>query len=214
MAYQLLTPPAVEPVALDDLKDFCRVELDFTKSDALIGALGLAARRWAENYTERGFITQTWRLYLDAFPGYIDARSEMARSITQVPTGAWFLIGTRWAFALPFPPCQSIVQLQYLDPDGNQQTLANPTQYVVDLVSQPARVMPAYGLFWPVSQFIPNAVWCDFTVGYGDTGDSVPEEINLAIKMLTLHYYDNRGVTDEPPRAVKDLLSGYVDWRY
>ena len=210
MGYKLLVPPASEPVTLDQVKEFCSVDAGFTDHDQLLGMLARAAREWCENWPERYFVTQTWRLYLDAFPGYVDARSEMARSITQVPTGAWFLIGTRWAFALPFPPCQQVVQLQYLDPQGNTQTMTQQTQYVVDLVSEPARVMPSYGLFWPVSQFVPNAVWCDFVCGY----DTVPEDIQIAILMLTLHNYDNRDASAKIPDGVTMLLSKYKDWRF
>lgn len=212
MGYQLQVAPTAEPVTLAQVKSYCRVDVDFTDDDGLLAMFAQAARAWCENWTERFFVTQTWRIYLDAFPGYIDARSEMARSITQVPTGAWFLIGTRWAFALPFPPAQSVVDLQYLDPQGVTQTMVQGTQYVVDTVSQPARVMPAYGLFWPVSQFVPNAVWCDFVCGYPLT--AIPPQIQIAILMLTSYYYDNRGATDDAPTAVKDLLWAFKDERY
>ena len=60
--------PAVEPVSLAEAKSHCNVDSDITEDDAKLGIYIKAARRYAEGYCGRSFITQTWRLVLDAFP--------------------------------------------------------------------------------------------------------------------------------------------------
>ena len=67
----LHTPPAVEPIALDEAKRHLRIEDGVSEDDALVGTLISAVRIWAENFTGRAFITQTWERKLDAFCGRI-----------------------------------------------------------------------------------------------------------------------------------------------
>jgi uncharacterized phiE125 gp8 family phage protein len=66
MSSLLLTAPAVEPLSLDEARDYLRVETN--DDDALIGALIAGARIHVEAQTRRALITQSWRLSLDAWP--------------------------------------------------------------------------------------------------------------------------------------------------
>ncbi|HEY0266837.1 MAG TPA: head-tail connector protein, partial [Rhizomicrobium sp.] len=65
MSLQLNTPPAIEPVSLDQAKAWLRVESGGDE-DALIAALIPAARARAEWHTGRAFVTQHWTLWLDS----------------------------------------------------------------------------------------------------------------------------------------------------
>lgn len=56
---QLIAPPAVEPVTLDEAKAQARIEHD--ADDALVQQLIVAARQDAEQRTGRALIRQTWR---------------------------------------------------------------------------------------------------------------------------------------------------------
>lgn len=69
MYLRQVTPPAVEPVMLEETKLHLRV--DGTEEDSLIAALITAARQKAEDYTRRAFITQTWELALDSACGVL-----------------------------------------------------------------------------------------------------------------------------------------------
>ncbi len=60
MPLQLVTPPAEEPVSLEEAKLHLRV--DFDEDDALILALISAARQAAETITGRQLITARWKL--------------------------------------------------------------------------------------------------------------------------------------------------------
>jgi len=69
MYLRLVTPPAVEPVTLEEAKLHLRV--DGTEEDSLIAALIAAARQKAEEYTRMAFITQTWELAVDTACGVL-----------------------------------------------------------------------------------------------------------------------------------------------
>ena len=74
MSSILLTAPAVEPLALDDVRAFLRV--DAHDDDELIAALVAAARLAVETQTRCALITQSWRLTLDCWPA--DGRIRVA----------------------------------------------------------------------------------------------------------------------------------------
>src|SRR5262249_28268376 len=113
-AFQIVTPPSVEPVLLADAKAQARV--DTTADDTLIGYLIIAARQWAEKYTGRAFITQTWQLALDLMP----AMEEMWwDGMRQGPVTGLDEIS---AIVLPRPPLQSVTSVQYFDNSDNATT--------------------------------------------------------------------------------------------
>lgn len=167
MALILITPPAMEPVSLAELKQFLRVDAGDTTQDDTILSLEFAARSWAETYTRRRFVLQTVRLLVDFFPGYIDMKMVGRKVSAPIAWGAnAFLAGLQYAFELPLPPVQRIVLFQYLDANGNTTVMAEPANYTSDLQSNPARLAPPFGQFWPVARVVPNAVQLDYEVGY------------------------------------------------
>jgi hypothetical protein len=174
MALVTIIEPASEPVSLADAKQFLRLDSGFTDDDSLITSLIQAARRWAEVYTRRRFIYQTVRLEMDFFPGYIDGRVVGGAShyAAVFASGAnAVLAGLRYAIQLPYPPVHRIAAFTYTDQNGQSTDVIPQTQYVADLDSNPARLMPPFGQFWPVAQVIGNAVRIDFVTGYGATID-------------------------------------------
>ena len=72
------------------------------------------------------------------------------------PSCSWFL--RPW-------PLLNVDQVVYYDADGDATTLAT-TDYEVDTVAQPGRVVPAYGLGWPATRAQkPNAATADTYAG-------------------------------------------------
>ncbi|WP_316858037.1 phage head-tail connector protein [uncultured Cohaesibacter sp.] len=63
MTTTLLTPPALEPVSLAEIKAYLKLDID--KEDDLLRAFLTAARVHLEHLTGHHFITQTWRLLLE-----------------------------------------------------------------------------------------------------------------------------------------------------
>ena len=167
MALILLNPPVAEPISLAELKEFCRVDSSDTSQDGVITTLAMAARSWAEVYTGRRFVQQTWRLLLDFFPGYVDMKAAGQRVSSPFVSGAnALLVGIRYAFALPYPPVQSIVSFQYQNANGQVTTMTLNTDYIADLQSNPARLTPPFGQVWPVARIVINAINVDYQVGY------------------------------------------------
>ena len=215
MALVTLTAPAAEPVSLAELKDYLRIDAGDTSQDALLTDRGIAAREWAEAYTERRFITQQLRLWLDFFPGYIDMKLTGQRVSTPFVSGAnALLVGLRYAISLPCPPVQSIDVFKYVDTNGGTTQLTANVGFIADLQSQPARLAPPFGSVWPAAQVVPNAIQIDYTAGYG-LAAAVPSGIKTAIKRLTAHWFENR-LPDENdiPKAVTAALFRYRDLRF
>jgi len=184
MGLKQTTPPASEPVTLQEIKDHLRIL--GTDEDALLTAMIQAAREYCEKYQNRAYITQTWELALDQFPPEDRIR-------------------------IPLPPLQSISSVKYYGTDDTEYTLP-ATDYQVDIHSQPGRVVLGYGKSWPSITLRPaNGVIITFIAGYGTTADEVPERVKQAIKVLVGHLYENREATDikefkEVPFAVHALL--------
>lgn len=194
MAYlRLITPPASEPVTLDEAKNHLRI--DITDDDALITTLIVAARRMAEAYTKRSFINTVWEAGLDYFPvagGYFD------RTIRQMgPSPLWYL-KQAGIFRLPRPPIISISSVVYYDTTYQVQTL-DPSKYrLVD-----DKLSPAPGTVWPVAPMMDAAVKVTYSAGYGADASSVPDSIKAAIKLMVGHWYEHREAASEVPNLAE-----------
>jgi hypothetical protein len=208
---QLVTGPVVEPVTLDAAKLHLRV--DYPNDDALISSLIVAARETVEGQLNRIIFEQTWVLTLDQFPYPVSVRT-----IAPGTRDAFFGAGLYFdwtAINLPLPRLTSITSITYLDEAGQPQTL-DPSTYVVDSVSEPARIVPAKGGSWPYpSCYTPGSVKITFLTGtYGDgvTKNLCPRSICQAVLLLIGHWYANREAASPTsmttlPLAVDMLLS-------
>lgn len=197
MPYLLTSPPAAEPILLADAKLHLRV--DITDDDALISALITAARQQAEAITQRQLINATWKLALDAFPG---------PSLMGVPYGVPLSLPGH-AILLNKSPITAVTQIQYLDMQGTSQTLS-PSQYAVDLTSEPARVTPVFGQIWPPTLPQIGAVNITFTAGYGADGTTVPEGIKRWMLIRIGSMYEHREENTILPRGKLEPLP-FVD---
>ena len=62
----LVTPPAIEPLGLDEVRQYRRI--DATEEDNLLLTLIAVARHRCESFTGRALITQTWDLVRGIWP--------------------------------------------------------------------------------------------------------------------------------------------------
>lgn len=162
-----VTPPASEPVTLDEAKLHLRE--DGTAQDAYINSLITAAREYVENDILRALITQQWQRKVDWFP----------RDVLE-------------PILLPRPPLQSVESVTFIDDAGNPQTL-DPATYIVDTDSLPGRVWRHPDVQWPETDLgRPNAVTVNYTAGYGGIASDVPEPLVHAIKLLVAQLFENR----------------------
>ena len=162
MSLSLITPPTVEPVSLAEAKLHLRV--DFDDDDALIESLISAARVAAETLTGRQICTARWMRTLDGFPCS--------------------------SLLLHRCPVQSVVEISYQDQLGQWQTV-DPSIYVSDLTSEPARITPRFGNTWPITLSQIGVVRVVFDAGYGTPSD-VPEGLKSWIKLRIGSLYAHR----------------------
>lgn len=190
MGTTLVSPPAQEPLDVDTVK--LHVRQENTDDDALIRGLIVAARQYVESYTRRQLITQTWDYTLDAFPC--------------------------GALVVPLAPVSAVTFIQYLDTAGVTQTWST-TQYLTDIPSGPwaqrPRIAPAYGVSYPSTYDVLNAVTVRVVAGYGASGDAVPGPIKSAMLLLIGQWYAHRepqvtgNLVSPLPHAVDALLWPY-----
>lgn len=165
MRLSLVTAPTQEPVSLDELKAHMRVEID--DDDMEIAALGRSAREMVEAQTGLKLITQTWKLYLDDFPGD--------------------------AIRIPIVPVASVTHVKYYN-SANTLTTWSSGEWESDAASsteRPTRVAPKHGYSWPSAYDRFNAVEVQCIVGYGDPAD-VPQALRHAIMIIAATWYEHR----------------------
>jgi len=154
--------------------------------DDLLNSFITGARQYCESFQNRSYITQTWELWLDAFPiqNYIK---------------------------IPLPPLQSAT-VKYYDISDTEAPF-NPSNYFVDTKSEPGWVVLNTGCLWPSTTLRPaNAVCVEFIAGYG-VATAVPKKVKQAMLLLISHWYENReavatsgAIPKEIPFSVEALL--------
>jgi len=163
------TPPVAEPFTVAEMKVHLGIGAAETQWDAYIPRLITGARAHTEDRTNRGLITQTITLVMDAFPVQI---------------------------VLPVAPVASVTHIKYVDTGGTIQTLA-PSKYRTDLVGVPSKITPAYQETWPTTRTVISAVEVEFIVGYGAAGSSIPGPLLNAMELLVDHWFENRSAVGD-----------------
>ncbi len=162
MTLMLIVGPAEEPVTLAEARGFLR--LDGVEENALVTALITAARTTLEAETRRAFVTQGWRLVLDAWPG---------RDIS-----------------LPLAPVVAVEAVR-VDAGEGAATL-DPSVFDMDLGAEPPRLAARRGMRLAQPAAGIGGIEIDFTAGYGAAAD-VPEPLRQATLMLVAHWFEARG---------------------
>ena len=181
------TPPAIEPVTLQEAKLNLRV--DFNEDDSLITNIIAEARAYVEQVTRRQLITATWTLY-HSF---------------------------RWPpeIILPRPPLVSVASIKYTDGSGVTQPLEE-SEYKVTTANEPAVVRPTYQHYWPEILPELDSICVEYQAGYGAAASSVPRPLYRAIHLMIAHLYDRREPTisgtiiNTVPMAFKSLVSPFI----
>lgn len=156
-----------EPISVAEAK--LHSHITTSSEDTLIGLQISAARVLAEEFLQRRMISQTWEMYLDAFPF-------CSREIS-----------------IPFPPLVSVESVSYKDPTSGSYVAWNSANYVMDNKSEPGRIALAADVTaWPQIQVNSiNGVKIAFTCGYANAA-AVPPNIIAAIKLYFGDLYENR----------------------
>jgi uncharacterized phiE125 gp8 family phage protein len=162
--WTLVTGPTSEPLGLAEAKEHLRV--DGAEEDLLIDGYITAARTWAEEFTGRALVTQTWEAHFACWPqdGVLE---------------------------LPLPPLQSVTTVKYTDDGGVERTLGATVYRVVTEV-EPGRIVLAPQQAWPSETLdagLPVVV--RFVCGYGQPA-AVPASVRQGLRWLIGHMYENR----------------------
>ncbi len=181
----LKTGPATTAISLAEAKAFLRVDSDYDDDDAYITSLIGVATNVVEQFTRRRLITQTYNIYYDEFPPFMDLQVGNVASVTHV---------------------------KYYDTDNTLQTL-NTSEYDVDIRVKPGRIYQAEDGNFPDTYERANSVEVEFIVG--SAASDVEDAIKQAMYIVIGRYYENRQdvvmgtQVNELPLMVDHLLTPY-----
>lgn len=213
-------------------KTFMRFPLSNTSQDTLITGFITAAREQGELITGRGLAQRTWTQVLDSFPYFTDTvQSQLAYppSYYSLPRYSTTLWNYSQMVKLSYPPVLSVQGMQYVGDDGNIHTLQQDVDFVLDRITEPPRIFPQVGQYWPASLYVCNSLQINFTAGYDpdpsaiDTHNAlgsppadpanqqpsstivtgVPQVIILGILNLVAFWFNNRGSVGVVPDGSK-----------
>ena len=140
------------------------IRVDHDDDDAVIASLIAAARGHVEALTRRALIAQTWRFVRDSWPS--DGRMVLR-------TG----------------PLRALIAARVFDAQGNSSDI-DTSHFVLDkangTIASPVWALPQPGR-------AVAGIELDVQLGYGTAASDVPDTLRHAIRMLTAHWYDNRG---------------------
>jgi len=171
MPLHLVTPPALEPVSVAELKAHAAVDGD--DQDAMLTALIGTARTVIERRRSLAMITQVW-----AWSG---------------PAAAG-----KASLPLPLAPVRSAaaVSIRYRTEAGDDIDLPADAFRLVASEVLP-RLVPAGA--WPaMARTAPDALTVTFTAGFGATAENVPLPLRQEVLMYATALYDRREAATEP----------------
>lgn len=197
-----------EPVSVEDFQAYAKLDAD---EDSVYLMLYIkAARRQAEEYTGKKFITQAVKCKLDYFPdtnfNNYGLRNTVYDFQTIAPRAFYWpaddYIDLAWA------PIQSITSIITYDQANNPTTLSSASYY---LDAAGSRICLNSGYTWGVDLRQRCAIEINTVNGYGDYPEDVPEDIRLAIMAMAKKAYDCR----TPGGGCNDclgMLEAYKDY--
>ena len=164
------------------------LRIDGSFDDALLNSCITSARMFFESQCEISIASQGILLALDYFDDTI---------------------------YLPRGPVQSVEDISYADLKNIERSMGD---WIEDLVSNPARITPAFGQSWPDTAEVVNAVQVSYTAGYANA-NLVPKLLKSGMLFYVCHLYENRSaVTDgdlkEVPMAVESIIQQYTSGIY
>lgn len=160
-----------EPVSVSEMAHYLALPetLNYAEESQLSGMI-TAAREEAERCQNRDLVLKQWEMNHDYFwTEEIELRSGLV----------------------------SVELVKRKDSEGNETTLVENTDYLVDAKKEPGVIMPTYGNTW--LSFTPwpsSAVTIQFTAGKASAGafwaGGHGQKIKIGIMMLVSEWYNNR----------------------
>jgi uncharacterized phiE125 gp8 family phage protein len=179
----LIAGPAVEPVAVAEMRAYLR--LDDGTEDDLVSALVRAARLLVEAASGRQLIEQSWRLVLDRWPA-------------------------RRTLLLPLSPLIRIERIRVYDAAGSASDVAAPL-YRAERGCDPPRLALEPGA--PEPGRLIDGIEIDLVAGFGAAASDVPAALTQAIRLLAARWFENRGDAVADARLPPDIAALVAPYR-
>lgn len=163
----VVTAPVEPPITLGEALDFCEIEHD--ADNAKLARMIARIRATFERVTERTPITTTYRLNLDDWP-------------------------EDGVIKLPRSPVQSVTAIEYFTAAGDDQEL-DEDAYTLDISGNVGRIEPVDA--WPETDGRLGGIRVTFVAGYGDTAESVPDDVRGLLAQAVGYVHRYREQADE-----------------
>lgn len=147
--------------------------------DDVINALIRAAREMCESHTRLALVTRGCSLFLD-----------------------------RWekdVLEIPVPPLQEVEVINVYDAEGNPSEFP-ATSYTTDTHSRPGRIAIIGAP--PLPGLALSGIEIQFTAGFGDAPEDVPNALREGMLRFVAHLYLNRG--DAPETAIRNSGASWL----
>jgi hypothetical protein len=219
-----------------------RLPAMFEAEDLIIEGFIQAAREQGELLSCRALAQHKWAQVLDSFPYYTDTiQSQLSYppSYYSLPRYSTTLWNYSQMIKLTYSPVISVDAITYVGTDGQPHILHQDVNFILDRITEPARIFPIPGQYWPPVLYVPNGVQIDFTAGYDpypaavDTHSigspppnpanqqisstivsGIPEMIIVGIMNLVAYWFNNRGSAGMIPESIAQIFlnNAVVDW--
>jgi len=174
---QLITPPVMEPIDLDEVKRHLRFTTG--SEDTLLDTYIAAARGHFEEQTGRQVMAATWEEQFEGFPVTLTDRP--------YPGGL---------IELRHPPLLGVLSITLPDGSSPEPTLIEGTDFEVDIstgpYARPGVVRPIAGGAWSSATSGVGSVRIRYRAGYGEVPGDVPELVKATLYFLVGHFHKFR----------------------
>ena len=182
-----VTQPEIEVVTLGEMKVHLRGFASVTEDDATINEMIVAAREWAEDFTGRALIDQTWRLNIgDVVAPFANVDSDTVRGVYTGVTMA----SADGGILLRKSPVLAITSIKSVDSLGAETTLGAGTYQLREADGKWPRVVPLSGSLSGNLRIVYRAGYADRVASPGEEADVVPARFKQAIKLYCEALYD------------------------
>lgn len=206
--FKVLTPPTIEPVSVDDVKKWIRI--NWPDNDAVIADTISQARSIAETITHRAWATQKIEQIhtIERPPG-----GELSGALNPGPS--WYQYNqtlganpfgpTQFYFDIAMPPIQATqpIVIETKVTAFEDWVTFTGTTWVNDNC-EPARI---YFMSPVTANFYKFTYWCGYSASY-----PLPPDLLAILKEMVAFLYNNRDGAELPKSIMNQLLAKRVDW--